>query len=300
MGYRKTKYSLRQVRIRAELDGPLLEAIAAVRYAPDWSLKRGKDRPPHLSTVDAVVLSAWIAAVYLAMIGLTELQLRRAWIRELSIRAGARPDEDMERISVRVTRAVSAPDGVSENFASALRIELGSFTASVSLVHESARGVPNWSARELASDEREPVMYTELFRSSQHEMRRLTYRPAERAVEGDLEVRPTVGGRCASGLQGAHWPTPSFIDCVVVGGQLAQALIYSMVGVQRDATTNLWMRKLTLRSDRPQLGAASLASAQLVESRHFQRESGTLSSFEIALEICGVYLLGSVAESWPC
>jgi hypothetical protein len=299
-GYRKTGYSLGQVRLRAGHEGPLLEAIATVRYALDWSLKDGQDRRPHLSTVDAVVLSAWIAALYLSATGLTELQLRRAWIRELSIRAGARPEEDMERISIRVMRAISVRADASGGLTSTLSIEVGSLTASISIAHESVLRVATSSESKLVGEAFEPAVYTNFFRSTQHEMRELTYLPAEHAIEGALEVRPTVGERCATGLQAAHWPTPTFIDCVVVGGQLAQVLIYSMAGMRRDMTTNLWMRRLTLRSDRPQLRTASPASARLVESRRFQHTSAVLSSFEIALEICGVHLLGSVAESSPC
>src|SRR2546430_787675 len=91
-GYRRVHYTMPSVAV----DADSLRTTVGVEYPVDWSRKSANvDLRPHLSTVDALVLAARAAELYLHHAFGLDLSARRtAWLRRVDIRAGAQPYED--------------------------------------------------------------------------------------------------------------------------------------------------------------------------------------------------------------
>lgn len=243
-GFRRTRYDIAsfQALVANEVSA---RAIARISYATDWSTKAGAGLlAPHLSTVDAAVLSAKMMEATLFSSGISSAQVGHAWIEWLSIRAGARPLESLE--TVPLTTKLLAQRASGDALVSTFDNRIGSFSVSARIRHPRPhRGKIHSAQLEMDG----PL--TAHYRAARHHTRIDALDASDQIIRCQHRVEPAVVS--AKGLESAYWPGVMLIDCLVLAGQMAQALIYAGERVERSATGNLWMRRATFEAGPPSI-----------------------------------------------
>ncbi|GMA23288.1 hypothetical protein GCM10025864_10470 [Luteimicrobium album] len=226
-GYRNVRHTLSTPRP----EGSTLTATATAHYPRDWSTDgSGRPRTPHLSSVDAVVLTT------LALEDALGPGAARQWVRDVELRSGTEPWWDLDTVPVTVSSEPS-DDGAR------YRGTVGNIRAVVHLAGEAAA-----SSGAAVPPDVGPSVYHDAYRRTECTT---WVRPVDRVAQ---DVRAThefaVDGpdapSGASGIESAYHPALTVVDYLVTMGQLTQVLVYELAGTARAAVGNLWMRSLRI------------------------------------------------------
>lgn len=261
-GFRRVRQRLDDIRVAVRPEAARASARACVRYPPDWSAKStGRPLRPHLSSIDALVLGAQLAEILLAhTYGLDAGARSRMWLRQLDLRAGVRPQEDLDRLAVHGVVRPEASAHVSDGLrTTTVLARVGSMEVRCEVQHEKGGG---WGAgggevlhpsavTALGSPSRH--YFAHLFRHRRQGVTHLTVDRTAGRVDATAHVTPAPGEdplACA-GLEAAYAPSVSMVDAIAVTGQLAQVLLYALDGLDRRDSQTLWLRRATLTTPRP-------------------------------------------------
>jgi len=293
-GYRKTEYTISQLRQRTDPPGTLT-AVAGVHYSPDWSLKAGLRRTPHLSTLDALVLGAWLGQAHLAGIGLSPGSVSRAWMPEVAVRAGRRPVQDLGAIALSASVVHEAASEIPGWMRTQLTTKVGPLVCLVTLEHDPPGRAG--AARSSLFLEARPETYTTAFRSTRHVFEPGTI--GELGMQGRVRFEPALSPP-PSGLAAAYWPSPVFIDHLVIAGQMAEVVLACVRSAHgRDSSSNLWMRQISMRAPGPRLPLEGDAHGAIRNHREGQHKGVRWRSFETQAMVAGVEILCRVADVRP-
>ncbi|MFJ9565173.1 AvrD family protein [Streptomyces fuscichromogenes] len=261
-GYRRVRQRLDDIRVVGLPETTEVRAQASVRYPPDWSAKgAGAQLVPHLSSIDALVLGAQLAEILLGhAYGLDADARSRMWLREVRLRAGGRPQEDLDRLAVhgvvRPEESAHVTDGLR---VTPVRSSIGSMEFWAEVQHETgshchtAHGETHHPSAEAVLGEPYRHHFADLFR---HRSQRITDLAVDRSagrVDATVHITPAPGedqGLC-TGLEAAYTPSTSMVDAIAVMGQLAQILLYALDGLDRADSETLWLRRATLSTRLP-------------------------------------------------
>lgn len=301
-GFRRVQYRFGEIRV--ESPGSL-ETVVGVVYPVDWSKKSASvDLPPHLSTVDALLLAVNMSEMYLTHSRrLTEIGRARSWVRSVKIRAGSNPEEDLDKLAFRTALMQTRADSDSLcGFVSVLQTQVGGMRVRCEIEHE--RGDP--VAASVVYNTPDELLGPAANRYYGDGFKARTHRLVD--VEADLsETRATAAVEFCSksdhmdrdgGLEGAYFPAPTMVDCFVTNLQLAQILLYEMDSIQRRESNTLWMRRTTLAIREPQreLRDGSTVTTALTGSELVQMNGGIWRTTDIVGYFGGVELRCAVAH----
>jgi hypothetical protein len=247
-GHRGSSYEFEA----AEVSGRRATGYGSVSHDGTWSTKALGQVSRHLTSVDAVALATLALDEVLAH---QPVPVESLFVTELSLRAGAAAVQDLSSTPV----DVSATWLVGRR---AFRCEARVGTITLELV---ARPVVSCGGGQ------DPRLGRHFY--SEHLQDR-TQHLADIALPGQApEARMTAalgalhaaetGDGSYSGLQSGHHELFSVSDAVVCLAQLGQALAYAYDGVPRDATSNFWLRRLSVRLVRPYLRIGQLTHVDL-------------------------------------
>ncbi|MDR6865786.1 hypothetical protein J2Y69_000368 [Microbacterium resistens] len=243
-GYRRTSYVLEGL----ELVGDVLNAYANVSYSADWSQKAGVARVPHLSTIDAAILAAGMSETYLAStLPLSVNVLRNAWIERFTIRAGTTPLDTTR--AVPLSSSLSARSmGKKNDVRTVLTHRIGPMRV-VTAVRHSAAGPLRKTPSPCPTQP-----HIDSHRENRHDGRVLWLEAERGRLLCSLDLHAESGP--TTGLEAAYRPSATFVDALVLAGQMAQILLYARQNVDRDMTPNLWMRHVSINRRIPRDSAA--------------------------------------------
>jgi len=279
-------------------------ARAGIVYPPDWSVKGVGELRPHLSSIDALVLAVRVAEFYMRTCGLSEDQVRRAWIRSMKVRAGNDPTLELSDFAVDARLVASEPVPRSlGGQVSTVESHVGAITLVLEIEHEP-RLLPRSEAK-LAPGARF-VSPPRFFYGDQH-------RETQRLL-ADLDLDLHAGSARSlvtitapeetddiGGLGAAYAPGLSIVDMIAVAAQMAQALLYDLDGLTRQESQTLWMRRYqgSLKTPyqpitNPFIATTSIRSSRLVPM-------GGLIWRTAELQFCQLGAVGtfSVAHALP-
>ncbi|KUL32252.1 AvrD family protein [Streptomyces regalis] len=261
-GFRRVRQRLAAISVVGRAESTEATARASVSYPSDWSAKgTGTELVPHLSSVDALVLGAQLAEILLGHAYRLDAGARsRMWLRSVRMRAGAHPQEDLDRLAVhgvaRPAESVHVTDGLR---VSPIRFRIGSMEVWCEVQHEVSGGYrPDGAQTRHASVEEalgEPHRryFAELFRHRGQHVTGLTVDRESGRVDATAHITPAPGESPlrSTGLEAAYAPSASMIDAITVMGQLAQVLLYEIDGLDRSDSNTLWLRQAALSTRLP-------------------------------------------------
>jgi hypothetical protein len=310
-GYRRAEYRVGDIVARPEAAarvGPVVRATVSVAYPRDWSRKAAQvDLRPHLSTVDMLVLGVQFSEVHLAhAYGLDATSRQSAWLRRVTIRAGAKPQEDLAGLSgTAALRGTKAVPGSPNRFRSVYDCQVGEMQARCEIEHDIADRAAGEGCYDSIEDILGPATsryYGEGFKFSQQHITDLNVDMKSLQASARVRITPTEVGRTATeGLEGRYQPVLSMIDCFVTNLQLSQVLMYEMDSVRRLDSKTLWMLRTVLDASRPDrpCAAALEAHASISEKRLLPLRGTTWRNVDVIGHCGGVNLRSSLAHELP-
>lgn len=228
---------------------------AKMTYPEDWSQKAGVERTPHLSTVDAIRIAGKVRASLTQHEPFAEF----ADERSLTVRAGARPWEQLDAVPVRTMLAI-AP----EHDELVLQHSIGTLKVESRLAR--AAEVPNiderWTSGE-ASDIR---------------------------FDADCRVQCTYDRRATE-------PSlMSFLEAMMLTAQMSQVALYGGDPEVRDRSGNMWMRRARFVRHAARQQAASVVDLQLQNRRSVMVGGRPVGTADVLAEdVFGVQVTASLA-----
>jgi hypothetical protein len=258
-----------------------------LRYPDDWSRKQADLKlPPHLSTIDALVIAVGMAEHLLIELG---LPVDASWIKKASIKAGTRPIEDLDSIAATML-ADKNEDGDYSFLA-----DIGSMRVTLKIESNPAtKDKPKIGTAGGISGN----YYSECIKSRKQLITDIVL-PGNGIGAANLAIHPGYAEQ-AGGIESA-FGMPTLIDWFVTHLQIGQVLLYQLDGMRREDSSTLWMRTTSFSIESPFADHAdripvrtSLADPQIVDNR-----GGLWRTANIVGESARVRMQCSVAHLLP-
>lgn len=271
-------------------DGALgyIYAKSKLSYPEDWSQKAKGDMKPHLSTIDALNLSVQLNEMFLIYkYNLKGDDRKHMRIQKCFISAGNVPHDNLERFdtySICKTIELLSEDTYISKFESVI----GAIKVNCEIEHairECSSKKPEYhclNCDELLGNTFERL-YGNGYRDSDYNISNIKIDVDNESVENIVNIKRTGS---SLGLEGSYCSSISMIDSIILGGQLSQALLYSIDKVHRDETGTMWMRKATLEAlnshlvDMPFVATTRLKNTKVIDMKNrLWRTADVISCF---------------------
>lgn len=241
-GYKRTQYEC-----NINYDTDFAQGLVSVAYRTDWSQKKTQSRRPHLSTIDAFLIAGRVSyAIIKRHYQLSAHQSSQAWIRHVSIKAGAEALEDLDavRLSAQLLDTSSSQDSLFGTL-TRVKTKLDSMEIEVIIDHEAKAD----HSQSVVSFSDEDEYFNSDFRLRHCHLANNTFCDAICAVSSDLLFQ--CPGKPSTGAMG-HYPNAlMMVDWLTCFAQLSQLVMYRLDKLDRNETHNLWMRSVTVTTPYP-------------------------------------------------
>lgn len=308
-GYRRASHRIGEVRLSApHADSPGAEANITVEYPRDWSKKTDEmDLPPHLSTVDMIVLGAQLAEAHLShAYNLDAAARRRMRLRRVTLKSGTTPQEELAALPSSATlRSTRELEGAADHRVSSYRCKIGVMQARFEIEHEVGSPAINDASHASIDEVLDPPedrYYGTGFKAGRHAIEDMHVDIEALVANAVVHFSEASDSTLATGgIDGACQPSVSLIDCFVVNLQMAQVLMYEMDSMKRQDSDTLWMLRTRLDApDAPQNYEGSMpARAEITAKYLLELDGHPWRNADIAGECGGVALRCSFAHRLP-
>ena len=316
-GYRKAAHSVTGVRLTpAGTEQAGVTARVDVAYPSDWSKKKdGIDLPPHLSSIDTLVLAAQLAEAHLThAYALNEVQRAAMRLRRVKLTAGTAPQEELTGLEARALLLETRPlEGTPGRSLSVYDCRIAKMRARCEVEHASGGRTEFSGSHDTLQDLLGPAELRYYGTGFTHDAQHIDSVSAdldELTAEAAVRLTRDEGAAAATaGIGGAQRPAPSMVDCFVGNLQLAQILMYELDAVRRADSNTLWMLRtvLTAQEGDPAADVGSGAgqgrplplSTRITGKHLLPLRGGTWRNVEVAGEFAGVSLRCSLAHELP-
>ncbi|MBZ9644982.1 AvrD family protein [Streptomyces sp. PSKA30] len=255
-GHRKVTHSVQHINVDQSGEGHgRISASASVAYPSNWSVKSSSEElQPHLSTIDTIALTACLVECHLAhQRGLDHSQRGRAWLRSVQLKAGAAPQENLADIPISAQVLASRPSAAAPDWhTTTVACEIGPIKVRCEIDHEAGSANDTSAVYEELNDllgGGGSRYYSDGYQLTQRDIKDLRIRVNDNMITAVASM--SEPSSVESGIEASYRPSLSGIDGTIIAGQLAQALLYQLDGLERGAAGNLWMRRVAFRLPTP-------------------------------------------------
>ncbi|MEV8443333.1 AvrD family protein [Actinosynnema sp. NPDC051121] len=298
-GYRRVGYEFGEVT--ADRTG--VATTLRLDYPADWSKKaaaRGA-LPPHLSTVDAILLGAQLTELCLVSnYRLTAAQRRLIRLDDIRIKAGSAPDEVLDQVPVTASLVDTAdhPGGRSR---STVDVTVGRMRVRCAAVHDTAEAEQAHGTHPSPEAVLGPAAsryYGTGFVRGSHRIDELSVDVERLRATASVTVHPTDADQ---GIEGAYQPRATAVDFFVTGLQLGQVLLYELDSMRRGASNTLWMRNthMTLPESHDGLLERVPLMTAIENPKLIEMSGGVWRTADIVAELGGARFTCAVTHQLP-
>jgi hypothetical protein len=256
-GFKKVTQRVSEVHVEPRMDGTgFIRAKAGLTYPSDWSLKSVSELQPHLSTIDALLLSIQLAEIYLTHgCGLGDDQRRRLWLRRFVLKAGSKPQENLTDVplAARHVKIRKEPHSLCGNV-STFDCHIGSIRVRCDIEHElGAVAVGDTAYRHAEDLLGDPARryHGEGYKLRRQLISDLRLDRERKRLTATVQVMQPSEEQPGDGFTAHYQPSLTPIDGVLIMAQISQLLLYHEDSVDRRASNTLWMRTLSVESKTP-------------------------------------------------
>lgn len=252
-GFRQVRQTVREVHIDA--GAKEVRASATIVYPSTWSKKRHSIQP-HLSTIDAYIIGAQLCEMYLReAYGIDAQSSRRIWLRRCVLKAGSTPTLDLQAVPVHftLTRTERQKDSLC-GYLSSFTGRVGAMGVEFVIDHPMAAVTDRVARYANATDLLGPPeqrYFGSAYTETDVGLYDVELDPQENRARARLTLENASRLAELRGMGAAYVPFVSGLNAIVSVAQLAQALLYHYDDVSREASNNLWMRKVCLNTLAP-------------------------------------------------
>lgn len=295
-----------KIKVNSNVKG-YVQAKGVLSYPNDWSQKSDDVKlKPHLSTIDALILSAQLNEIYLIhKYNLDDTERKKVWIRRCTITAGSSPQEDLNNFDI-YTFHIETKELI-ESFCCNISIfesHIGSLTVRSEIEHPikniCTENIHFNSYIDVLGDPNERY-YGNGYKSSQHAIQKVEINTKDETVESLIKINQTKDKDLSHhGIEAYYRPSISMIDSIILSGQIAQAFLYCLDNISRTESNTLWMRKVTIESTSPHQPCDSFISSTRVLKNNLLNIKGVYWRIvNMSSKFRGIVINYSVAHELP-
>ncbi|MFI5591258.1 AvrD family protein [Amycolatopsis sp. NPDC051758] len=300
-GFKRVTHQITEATLDSDVNQLL--ARAHLSYPSDWSAKSTTAQlTPHLSTLDAAVLAAQLAELHLTTThGLDEQERRALWIRRLSIKAGAAPQERLDDVAL--SARCTATEQRSGTTVSRLEGHVGALATVCEVVddHSRPRRTSSPETIDVGDALGEPTRryFGRGYQQRDYDLQDVVVADDFTAVSATTRI----SGEAIhpDGMTGKYQPAITFIDGMIVLAQLAQSLLYALDDIDRAASNTLWMRRVDVSGPPPhqRLGAPFRSATSIVRTGIVDFAGGRWRTSEWRAQFSGLRFDYRLAHELP-
>lgn len=241
-GYKRTQY---ECNINYGED--VAQGLVSVAYQTDWSQKKAQSRRPHLSTIDAFLIAGRVSCGLIKRhYQLSKTQSSQAWIRYVSIKAGAEALEDLDAVQLSA-QLLDTNRSQESLFGTLTRVKTMLDSMEIEIIIDHEADVEKSRSAEFIMDDDE--YFTSDFRLRHCHLANNTFCDSLYAVSSDLLFQ--YPSKSSSGAMGQYPNALMISDWLTCFAQLSQLVMYRLDNLDRNETHNLWMRSVTVTTPYP-------------------------------------------------
>jgi avirulence D protein (AvrD) len=298
-GYRRVDYEFGEVVV----DRTGVATSLRLSYPADWSKKAAAKGalPPHLSTVDAILLGAQLTELCLTVnYGLSVAQRQLIWLQDIRIRAGSTPDEMLDQVPATASLAQTV-DHAGGRRRSTVDITVGRMRIRCAAVHDTTEANPvqgRYANPEALLGPAASRYYATGFVRGGHRVDELSVDAGQLRAAASVTVHVVNADQ---GIEGAYQPRVTAVDAFVTGLQLGQVLLYELDSMRRGASNTLWMRNthMTLPEPGDDLVERVPLTTALENPKLIEMGGGVWRTADIVTELGGARFICAVTHQLP-
>ncbi|MBC8944202.1 MULTISPECIES: AvrD family protein [Xenorhabdus] len=286
MGYRRVVYNIKNIDIQFNHSGdnyPKLISLLSVEYPLDWSKKKNTNLPPHLSSIDTLILSTQFCEIFLKhSFQFDSFNCKKMWLKSLKLKSGTTPQEDLDNISAKITwNSTSKLKSNDVTMISIFDCQIGKMEARCEIEHPVAEIICKNGFYRSPADILEPSnsrYYGDIFKFRGQSLQNISYDSENHIASAKVKLNIPEFYHSVNGIDGHYQPSATYVDCFVVNLQLAQVLMYELDHINRKDSETLWMLRTEIEAPTP--------------TRNFQ------SNYDATTRITSTYKLKVRGEYW--
>lgn len=244
-GFRKINHLIKDITLNDVEQS--LQGILTVEYPEDWSGKNpAKKLKPHLSVLDAFLVTAQLNEAFLAChFGLSNEMREKIWISKIKMKAGVIPETSLENVKIATQYLNTSPNNNNVNkYESTFISVIGTINVEMVICHDLSDDKTTYKVSEVI-DEIKKQYFGTGYKIPIHEITDIEISGLNSSISSNVNATNNESIRTNYGQGKAFFPSFSWPDCMLISGQLTQALVYTLDKISRDNTNNLWMREIS-------------------------------------------------------
>lgn len=302
-GFRAASHELADLEIGVRHHHGFIRGRGLVQYREGGGLRALA--PVSLSAIDAFVLAVELTEVYLATrFGLGPAERARMWIRHFSLKA--QPGPVLKPGAFPVSAVHLGTQFESRTLCgnvSLLSCAVGGMTVRLEVEHEIAElrrtgGFLPDAEQILGSPGTR--YYGERYKYPQQLIEHIEVDRDSVSATARVGLRVEEAAGPLAGMQGYYLPSITYVDALVIGTQLAQALLRLVAHLSPEDTARLRLREVTASSKTPHLGKPPfIASARLEQGRSATLNRGRWRAVDLVADFQAIHARFSVSHEIP-
>lgn len=233
----------------------------SIAWPEVWSEKNGELRKPHLGSLELYVIAVRFVEHYLGIIdNLKKECIEKVWVNNFVPKVGQGAIENCHELACRCSKLSQRQDKNRINCL--FEVKIGKATVRLAIDYnlcEEKRCFAGCVANPCISIQKlldlrvhdERSFYTTGYKIPVHKITDIIVNKEEQSVRADIELLNIELSPFFNGLSKAYQPCLTFCDIILVTGQLAQILLFSLDNINREEAGNLWMRTADCKYFRP-------------------------------------------------
>lgn len=297
-GFREANHGLGELEIGVRHHHGFIRGRASVSYGAG----RTGRTVASVSSIDALVLAVQLCEIYLATrFGLGASERQRMWIRNFVVKSDS-PSPVTTPLAASAVHLNTRFESRSLcGNVSILSCIIGSVSVRLEIEHEIAelrRTAGFLPGAEHVLGAPGTRYYGERYKRGLQTLERVQVDEALLSATALVRLGVEEDEGPLSGLQGLYLPALTYIDAIVVGAELAQALFTVLKETPEPALAPLWIRSVSASSKTPHLDHVPfLARARIENRRGLTLQRGRWRVDEVAVELHGIKARFSFAHA---
>ncbi len=294
-----------QVKVDSNTKG-CVQAKGTLAYPKDWSQKsESSELKPHLSSIDALIISAQLNEIYLInSYDFDDTERKQIWLRRCTISAGNSPQESLNSFDICTLHlgTKESQEYLCSNI-SVFESQIGALKVRSEIVHPSknilCRNTHFNRSIDVLGDPNKRY-YGNGYKNSEHSIKNVKINIKEETVESLININQANKGLPSDGIEAVYRPSISMVDSIIICGQISQAFLYILDNVSRAQSNTLWLRTVTIESTTPyQPCDTFLASIRMVKSRLLNVKGEYWRTANMTGSFRGITINYSIAHELP-
>jgi hypothetical protein len=240
-GFKKTEHGFLNLRKEEEC----LFADLMINWPETWAEKKGVNVTPHIGTLDFFLASVTLVEEYFSIVREISIkQMNHMWISDFICKTG---NKCIEQNNLSCSCRLIFEECNSSKTIFVFEIKIGDTCVSLSIDFPNNLSPMYYKSPQLLEQR---TYYSQGYKCADRRISNIKVDFNRKSITADYALRHQ-DNLTYYGIGAEYMPCITLCDLILIAGQLTQILLYSLDGTSREASSNLWMRKIHCSYKKP-------------------------------------------------